>query len=76
MKHEAAIVGVGATPYYFRGESAPQTRYELIATAILAATEDAGLTTQAVGERSQRAHLPHRRARVRELYRHDADMNW
>jgi acetyl-CoA acetyltransferase len=48
MKHEAAIVGVGATPYYFRGESAPQTRYELIAKAILAATEDAGLTTQDV----------------------------
>ena len=43
MKHEAAIVGVGATPYYFRGESAPQTLYELIGKAILAAVADAGL---------------------------------
>lgn len=24
MKQEVAIAGVGATPYYFRGESAPQ----------------------------------------------------
>jgi acetyl-CoA acetyltransferase len=45
MKSEAAIVGVGATPYYFRGESAPQTRYELIGKAILTAVEDAGLST-------------------------------
>ena len=44
MKKEAAIVGVGATPYYFRGESAPQTLYELIGKAILAAVSDAGLT--------------------------------
>jgi acetyl-CoA acetyltransferase len=39
----SAIVGVGATPYYFRGESAPQTIYELIGKAILAAVADAGL---------------------------------
>ena len=44
MTMEAAIVGVGATPYYFRGESAPQTKYELIGKAILAAVDDAGLT--------------------------------
>jgi acetyl-CoA acetyltransferase len=43
MKNQAAIVGVGATPYYFRGESAPQTLYELIGKAILAALADAGL---------------------------------
>jgi len=43
MRQEAAIVGVGATPYYFRGESAPQTLYELIGKAVLAAVEDAGL---------------------------------
>jgi acetyl-CoA acetyltransferase len=48
MQGKAAIVGVGATPYYFRGESAPQTRYELIAKAILAAVADAGLTTRDV----------------------------
>lgn len=43
MKQETAIVGVGATPYYFRGESAPQTLYELIGKAILGAVADAGL---------------------------------
>lgn len=44
MKQESAIVGVGSTPYYFRGESVPQTLYELIGKAVLAAVEDAGLT--------------------------------
>src|SRR3979411_1569215 len=43
MQKEAAVVGVGATPYYFRGESAPQTLYELIGKAVLAAVHDAGL---------------------------------
>ena len=43
MTRDAAIVGVGATPYYFRGESAPQTLYELLGKAILAAVEDAGV---------------------------------
>ncbi|MFT3964958.1 MAG: thiolase [Sphingobium sp.] len=43
MAGQAAIVGVGATPYYFRGESAPRTIYELIGQAALAATADAGL---------------------------------
>ncbi len=40
---EPAIVGIGATPYYFRGTSAPQTLYELIGKAALAAVADAGL---------------------------------
>ena len=31
----AAIAGSGSTPYYFRGQSAPQTQYELIGKAIL-----------------------------------------
>jgi acetyl-CoA acetyltransferase len=44
VKQDAAIAGVGATPYYFRGESAPQTLYELIGKAVLAAVRDAGLT--------------------------------
>jgi acetyl-CoA acetyltransferase len=43
MKGESAIVGVGATPYYFRGESVPQTLYELIGKAVLGAVADAGL---------------------------------
>lgn len=42
-KARSAIVGSGATPYYFRGESAPQTVLELIDKAVLAAVADAGL---------------------------------
>jgi acetyl-CoA acetyltransferase len=48
MRPETAIVGVGATPYYFRGESAPQTLYELIGKAVLAAVADAGLKIEDV----------------------------
>jgi acetyl-CoA acetyltransferase len=44
MKTTASIVGVGSTPYYFRGTSHPQTQYELIGKAIFAALADAGLT--------------------------------
>jgi acetyl-CoA acetyltransferase len=40
---EVAIAGVGATPYYRRGESSPQTILELAGKAVLAACEDAGL---------------------------------
>lgn len=39
-----AIVGVGSTPYYKRGRSAPQTLPELVCKAIIAAVEDAGLS--------------------------------
>lgn len=48
MTSGAAIAGVGATPYYYRGESAPQTLYELIGKASLAAVEDAGLSIRDV----------------------------
>ena len=48
MKSQAAIVGVGSTPYYFRGTSHPQTVYELIGKAIFAALADAGLTIKDV----------------------------
>jgi len=44
LRDRTAIVGVGATPYYFRGTSAPKTKDELIGEAILAAVRDAGLT--------------------------------
>jgi len=40
---DVAIVGIGATPYYFRGESHPQSLLELGGKAILAACDDAGL---------------------------------
>ena len=43
---EVAIVGVGATPYYFRGESYPQTIQEMACKAILAACEDAGISVK------------------------------
>ncbi|MCM3922230.1 thiolase [Frankia sp. AiPs1] len=43
---DTAIVGVGATPYYRRGGSAPQTITELAGKAILAACEDAGLSVR------------------------------
>ena len=44
LKDQTAIVGVGATPYYRRGESLPQTPMELAGKAVLAALDDAGLT--------------------------------
>ena len=43
IKDKTAIVGVGATPYYKRGKSQPQTMEELVGKATLAALADAGL---------------------------------
>jgi acetyl-CoA acetyltransferase len=43
IRNKTAIVGVGATPYYKRGQSAPQTLDELVCKSILAALDDAGL---------------------------------
>ena len=48
MRDRTAIVGVGATPYYRRGESAPQLPMELAAKALIAACADAGLTVDDV----------------------------
>ena len=44
IKDRTAIVGVGATPYYRRGQSLPQTPMEMACKAILLACEDAGLS--------------------------------
>jgi acetyl-CoA acetyltransferase len=44
LKDRAAVVGVGSTPYYRRGESAPQSPMELAGKALLNACDDAGLT--------------------------------
>jgi hypothetical protein len=44
LRDKTAVVGIGATPYYKRGESLPQTELELACKAILAALDDAGLT--------------------------------
>jgi acetyl-CoA acetyltransferase len=43
---QVAIVGVGATPYYPRGGSVPQTITELAGKAIIAACADAGLSVK------------------------------
>ncbi len=43
LRNKTAIAGVGATPYYKRGESVPQLPMELAAKALLAACADAGL---------------------------------
>src|SRR5450759_3776426 len=48
LKDKAAIVGIGATPYYKRGQSLPQTLLELAGKATLAALDDAGLTVDDV----------------------------
>jgi acetyl-CoA acetyltransferase len=44
IKDQAAVVGVGGTPYYRRGASYPQTELSMACKAILLALEDAGLT--------------------------------
>jgi len=44
IKNQTAIVGVGATPYYRRGKSAPQTELSMACDTILAALNEAGLT--------------------------------
>ena len=44
LRDKTAVVGIGATPYYKRGESLPRTELELAGQAILGALDDAGLT--------------------------------
>ncbi len=44
FRDATAIVGVGETAYYRRGQSHPQTIYELAGKAVLAAVADAGLS--------------------------------
>jgi acetyl-CoA acetyltransferase len=43
MTHEVAIVGIGATPYFRRGQSRPRTTTSLVGEAILNACADAGI---------------------------------
>jgi acetyl-CoA acetyltransferase len=43
---DVAIVGVGATPYWKRGQSWPRTVTELAGDAIIAACEEAGLSVK------------------------------
>src|SRR6201992_721223 len=46
IRDETAVVGVGATPYWKRGQSLPETPLSMACTAILAALDDAGLTVK------------------------------
>jgi acetyl-CoA acetyltransferase len=46
IRDKTAIVGLGATLYYKRGTSTPQTLEELVGKSILAAVNDAGLKVQ------------------------------
>jgi len=46
LRDRTAVVGVGATPYYKRGRSLPQTPLQMAGRAILAALDDAGLTVE------------------------------
>jgi acetyl-CoA acetyltransferase len=43
IRDKAAVVGVGATPYFKRGGSLPETELSMACTAILGALDDAGL---------------------------------
>lgn len=43
IRRRTAIAGLGATPYWKRGQSAPRTMNELVGQAILSACDDAGL---------------------------------
>lgn len=45
---DVAIVGIGATDYYRRGESWPRTTTQLACEAILAACEDAGISVKEI----------------------------
>jgi acetyl-CoA acetyltransferase len=56
VRDAAAIVGVGSTPFYRRGQSHPQTSYELAGKAILAAVADAALTVDEIDGLSYYAH--------------------
>lgn len=46
LKDQTAIVGLGSTPYYRRGQSVPETETSMACTAILAALDDAGLSVK------------------------------
>src|SRR6202000_870388 len=43
LRDKTAVVGIGATPYYKRGEALPQTEVVMACKAILAALDDAGV---------------------------------
>jgi acetyl-CoA acetyltransferase len=46
IKDKAAVVGIGRTDYWKRGQSYPETEMSMACTAILAALDDAGLAVE------------------------------
>lgn len=46
IKDKTAIVGVGSTPYFKRGQSYPETELSMACKAILLACDDAGLSVK------------------------------
>jgi acetyl-CoA acetyltransferase len=48
IRNQTAVVGVGRTPYYRRGQSLPQTKIEMACKAIIDACDDAGLSVKDV----------------------------
>jgi acetyl-CoA acetyltransferase len=46
LKDKTAVVGVGSTQYWKRGQSLPETELSMACTAILNALDDAGLTVK------------------------------
>src|SRR6266511_1244811 len=56
MKDQAAVVGIGSTPYYRRGHSYPQTELSMACKAVLLALEDAGLTVNDLDGFAQYSH--------------------
>ena len=46
IRDRTAIVGVGATEYYRRGQSYPRTLYDLVGEAVIAAAVDAGISVK------------------------------
>jgi acetyl-CoA acetyltransferase len=46
IKDRAAVVGIGYTPYFKRGQSVPETQMSMACTAIVNALDDAGLTVK------------------------------
>jgi acetyl-CoA acetyltransferase len=56
FRDATAVAGIGETAFYKRGQSHPQTSYELAGKAILAAVADAGLTLDDVDGITYYAH--------------------
>ncbi|MET0147030.1 MAG: thiolase [Ilumatobacteraceae bacterium] len=46
IKDQAAVVGVGSTQYYKRGQSYPESEFSMACQAILSALDDAGLSVK------------------------------